>query len=90
MSSYTRLSLEEKEKIYQLNKDSCNISVIAKVLKRHKSTISRELDRYKEYDLGYLPDKAHDQYRSKLSRRRCLFRKRSCVTIVIHHLTVDR
>ena len=59
MSRYKRLSLEEREKIYLLQRNNLSGLEIAKMLNRHKSTISRELRRFKGEELGYLPDKAH-------------------------------
>ena len=66
MSEYTRISLEEREKIYMLQKENLNITSIARELGRHKSSISRELKRCSSDPLGYIPDRAHFIYRINL------------------------
>ena len=73
MKKYTRISLEEREKIYLCQKAGLNISAIAKELCRHKSTISRELKKYFNDLLGYMPDRAHAIYQAGLSRNKALF-----------------
>ena len=90
MPGYKRLSLEEREKIYLLQRDSFAGSEIAKILGRHKATISRELSRFKGEDIGYLPDKAHMQYRSKLFRNKALFSCPKLQELVIEKLIKSR
>ncbi len=53
MPGYTRISLEEREKIYLLQKRNFNITSIARELGRDKSNISRELKRCANDPLGY-------------------------------------
>ena len=84
------MNLEEREKIYLLQRDSFASSDIAKILGRHKSTISRELNRFKGQELGYLPDKAHMQYQSKLFRNKALFLCPKLQELAIEKLTKDR
>lgn len=57
MERYTRITLEEREKIYLLKKENYSQSEIAKKLGRHKSTISRELS-LNSSKIAYLPDSA--------------------------------
>lgn len=45
MNSYTHLSLNERKRIFVLNQRGLTIVEIAKRLKRHRSTIYRELNR---------------------------------------------
>jgi transposase, IS30 family len=90
MPGYRRLSLEEREKIYLLQKTCNSKTEISKFLGRHKSTISRELNRFKDSPLGYLPDKAHIQYKSELSRNKALFLCPKLQGFVIEKLTKDR
>jgi hypothetical protein len=73
MPEYTRISFEEREKIYLLQKQGLNVTSIAKELDRHKSNISRELKRCKEDPLGYIPDRSHAVYRAGLLRNKALF-----------------
>ena len=90
MKKYTRISFEEREKIYLLKKQEINITSIAKELGRHKSNISRELKRCKEDPLGYIPDRAHAMYRAGLSRNKSLFLDKNLQDYVISKLTICR
>ena len=56
MLEYRRISFEEREKIYLLQKQNFNITSIARELRRNKSSISRELKRCINDPLGYIPD----------------------------------
>ena len=69
MKKYTRISLEEREKIYLLLRQGLNITCIAKLLQRNKSSISRELKRSISDPLGYIPDRAHFIYRAHSSSK---------------------
>jgi IS30 family transposase len=60
MLKYKQISLEEREKIYQFKKEGISLTEIGKLLKRNKSTISREISRNKTERLGYLPDRANN------------------------------
>ncbi len=90
MSEYTRISFEEREKIYLLEKQGLNVTSIAKELSRHKSNISRELKRCKDDPLGYIPDRAHAMYRANLSRNKALFLDPTLQDYVISKLTICR
>ncbi len=60
MSKYYQLTLEERYHIYGLKRAGYSITEIAKDLKRHKSTISRELRRNIQ-TRGWRPLLAHSQ-----------------------------
>jgi len=90
MPGYKRLSLEEREKIYLFRLGGEAIAQISLMLGRHKSTISRELSRCADSNLGYLPDKAHANYKSRLSRNKALFLNPKLRDYVIEKLTQDR
>ncbi|MEC4723909.1 IS30 family transposase [Noviherbaspirillum sp. CPCC 100848] len=57
---YTHLSQDERYQIYILKKAGHDCSSIARLMKRHKSTISRELQRNRG-ERGYRPAQAHQQ-----------------------------
>ncbi|WP_194727295.1 IS30 family transposase [Noviherbaspirillum malthae] len=57
---YTHLTQDERYQIYILKKAGHDSSNIAKLMKRHKSTISRELRRNRG-ERGYRPAQAHQQ-----------------------------
>ena len=86
MKKYTRISLEEREKIYLLLRQGLNITCIAKILQRNKSSISREL----KNPLGYIPDRAHFIYRINLSRNKLLFQNKELQNYVLLKLTISR
>ena len=90
MKKYTRISLEEREKIYLLQKQDIDITAIAKALGRHKSNISRELKKCKDDPLRYIPDRAHAMYRAGLSRNKALFLDPNLQDYVISKLTICR
>ncbi len=60
MSTYHQLTLEERYHIYGLKRAGYSITTIADELKRHKSTISRELKRNIK-SRGWRPLLAHTQ-----------------------------
>ena len=90
MSEYRRISLEERGKIYLLQKQGLNITSISKELSRHKSNISRELKRCVDDPLGYIPDRAHAMYRAGLLRNKALFSDKELQDYVISKLTICR
>lgn len=90
MPEYTRISFEEREKIYLLQKQNFNITAIARELRRNKSNISRELKRCKNDPLGYIPDRAQAIYRAGLSRNKTLFSDKKLQDYVITKLTICR
>jgi len=65
--SYTRVTSEERRLIYEWKQGGKSCSEIARLLKRHKSTISRELRRNKGAR-GYRPQQAHRKAQER-SRR---------------------
>lgn len=69
MSKYKQLSLEERKKIYLLKKDGLGPAAIAKALERHKTTVTRELERNTfDKDVGYLPDTAHNNAQERKAK----------------------
>ena len=72
MNTYTQLNQQERYQIYALKQAGHNYSEIAAILKRHKSTISREVNRNRGMR-GYRPKQAH---RLTLERRRAKIRPR--------------
>lgn len=90
MSEYRRISLEEREKIYLLQKQGLNITAIARILGRNKSNISRELKRCEHDPLGYIPDRADALYKAGLSRNKPLFLDKNLQDYVIAKLTICR
>lgn len=58
MRTYTQLTQEQRYQIYALRKAGHNQTEIAKIIKVHKSTISRELRRNRGLK-GYRPKQAH-------------------------------
>jgi IS30 family transposase len=84
------LSLDEREKIYLLQKQNFNITTIAQELRRNKSSISRELKRCMSDPLGYIPDRAHAIYKAGLSRNKSLFLDKKLQNYVIAKLTICR
>ncbi len=71
--NYTRISLKEREIIYKFYLEKKFLSEIAKITGRNKSSISRELIRCKDSDLGYIPDKAETQAKQRQQRYKQLF-----------------
>lgn len=68
MNHHTHLTLEERELILKYRSEGRSINEIADLLKRNKSTISRELKR-NGFEDGYLPCIAHESYKAR--RRKC-------------------
>jgi len=84
MSTYHQLTLEERYHIYGLKRAGYSITTIADELKRHKSTISRELKRNIK-SRGWRPFCTHTQ---AVERRSSKTKKKShdCWELVIHYL----
>jgi len=72
MSSYTQLTQEERYQIYILKKAGYCPSEIARMLKRDKSTISRELRR-NTGQKGYRPQQAHQQALARRQSKTCYY-----------------
>lgn len=79
-SKYTQLSLEERRKIERWRHARVSVNEMARVLKRHRSTIFRELKRNHFFDaelpkvVGYFGVAAHSMTRDRRSRQRKLIR----------------
>lgn len=84
------MSLVERETIYLSLSLHQSQTAIAKLLDRHKSSISREVARCKHDTLGYLPDRAESSARNRLRRNLGLFRKPRLKDHVIKHLKLGQ
>lgn len=81
--NYTRISLVEREKIYRFRYlESKKIDEIAVILRRNKSSISRELSRCSDSDLGYIPDTAEQQAKKRKRRNSHKFRSAALFWLV--------
>ena len=70
MRKYHQLTSEERYALSALRKQGCTQAQIARVLDRHRSTISREVRRNSRKDGGYRPSTAHEFARWRRSRSR--------------------
>ena len=84
--NYTRISLKEREIIYKLHLEKKSLSEIAKITGRNKSSISRELTRCKDSDLGYIPDKAETQAKHRQQRHKQLLSNKELLEFVSERL----
>ena len=57
-NKYKQLTLEKRERLYELSQQNFQPDTMADLLECHRSTIYRELRRNKT-KIGYLPDRAH-------------------------------
>ena len=64
MAKYTHLSIGERHNISLLLREGLKSGAIAKQLRRHRSTICREIFRNKETN-GYQPDRAQDKAKQR-------------------------
>ena len=62
---YRQLTLDKRERLYELSQQNFHKNDIAEILGCHRSTIYREIRRNKAR-IGYLPDRAH-----KMALDRC-------------------
>ncbi len=76
MRAYKRLSFEERVEIYCQQRQGHSIRGIAKALKRHPSTVSRELKRRLPRVQGYWPEWGQKHADSRRQRTCRLFRSR--------------
>lgn len=61
MKEYKQMDLDERKKLYVMQKNGITVKQIAQTLRRDKSTLYRELERNtKDCSIGYLPDEAND------------------------------
>lgn len=59
MKVYNQIKFEERKSLYVMKQEGTKVSAMAIGLRRHRSTIYRELKRNCDDKLGYLPDTAH-------------------------------
>lgn len=89
MSSYSRLTLAEREEISRLLAKGIKFSQIARMLCRHVSTVSREVNRNdgrQEYRSFYAQMRA--QHKSRLRRRRRKLDSERLYKTVAHYLSL--
>ena len=86
--NYTRISLLEREIIYKLNLEKKSPTEISKIVGRNKSSISRELARCKDSDLGYIPDRAQEQAKQRKRRNSHIFRSAALRLLVEEKLRI--
>ena len=84
--NYTRISLKEREEIYKFHLEKKSLSEIAEITGRNKSSISRELTRCKDSDLGYIPDKAETQAKRCQQRHKQLLSNEKLLIFVTEKL----
>jgi len=65
MRKYKQMTEKERETLYLLRKRGASINDIGRIMSRHKSTVSRELRRNVDDELGYLPNRAHRKARKR-------------------------
>ena len=83
VKKYTRISLREREVIYKLHRlEEKSQDEIAIIIGRNKSTISRELSRCSDSDLGYIPDRADQQAKKRKRRNTHIFRSDALLLLV--------
>lgn len=91
MLKYKQISLEEREKIYQLLKSGISLTAVGKLLDRNKSSISREISRNKSMKLGYLPDRANNLAKGRKNRNLSKIEKYpSLKKYIIDRLSLDK
>jgi len=86
--NYTRISLREREIIYKLNLERKSPIEIARMTGRNKSSISRELARCRDSDLGYIPDRAEEQASMRKCRNTNKFRSPALLLLVEEKLHI--
>ena len=84
--NYTRISLKEREIIYKSHLEKKSLSEIAKITGRNKSSISRELTRCKDSDLGYIPDRAQTQAKRRQQRHKQILSNEKLLAFVSEKL----
>ncbi len=76
---YHQITLEERYRISALRQAGCGAAETARRLRRHRSTISRELRRNRSpWDGRYRPSKAQEQANGRRSRRNQRFGEQEC------------
>lgn len=71
--SYLHLRRDDRIEIYVMSQDDFKVSEIAKKLKKHKSTIYRELRRNADPVMKYVPDTAHQISLKRKKHRKSSF-----------------
>ena len=90
MLKYTHLSLDEREKIYILQKDNNSLREIANHIGRSTSTIQREINKNLSH-IGYGPDRAHSKaIKTRTTRISKLNKNLQLKQYVIDRLTLDK
>ncbi|HSW97600.1 MAG TPA: IS30 family transposase [Candidatus Saccharimonadales bacterium] len=79
MRGYTHLTLQERELLFALTWQKVSLREIGKRLKRSHSTLSRELQRNREYAKLYMPSVAQYYAEQRLQQQRSLARLKSQV-----------
>lgn len=72
MKKYKQLSLEEREVFYALLMQKQSLRYIAKQLNRSHTTLSRELERNREYARPYIPCQAHYYAYQRMHQQRSI------------------
>jgi IS30 family transposase len=87
MGDYTHLTVTERRRLFVWREMGLSISVIAKCLKRDRSTLYRELARNQSQD-GYLPIVAHQKAKARTQQdRTCKLQENSALyDYIIRHL----
>lgn len=86
--NYTRISLREREIIYKLTLEKKSSNEISRIVGRNKSSISRELARCTDSDLGYIPDRAEKQASMRKCRNTNIFRSAELLLLVSEKLRI--
>ena len=87
MGFYNQLSYEERQKIAKLLQSKTRISEIASILKRHKTTILREVNRNEAPPGQYWPDTAQSKARERCKRGNILDKDDELRKFVVEKLT---
>lgn len=82
--SYTHLTTEERNVIWRMKRSGKTMAEIARCLGRHRSTISRELRRNREYTGDYWPDGA--SVKARIRRRAHIRRPKTGSTLLMRYV----
>ena len=75
---YTKISLPERELIYKLYLGKKSKTQISQITGRNKSSIHQEIDRCKDSDLGYVPDRSDEKAKQSKRQRNVRTSKTPC------------
>ena len=93
--AHIELDLEERRQLYNLLNTKMSISEIAEIMRRHKSTLYREIKRNFWHDeevpkaSGYYPVTANDMAHERRARQRKLIKFPELLDEVIERLKID-